>query len=43
MARNPRLKFDQRFKVVGIAGETLEDLLTEIIHAQQYYSGEIDS
>lgn len=43
MARNPRLKFDQRLKLVGIAGENLEELLTEIIHAQQYYSGEIDS
>jgi phosphoribosylaminoimidazole carboxylase (NCAIR synthetase) len=43
MARNPRLKFDQRMKLVGIAGENLEELLTEIIHAQQYYSGEIDS
>ncbi len=43
MARNPRLKFDQRMKIVGLAGESLEELLTEIIHAQQYYSGEIDS
>lgn len=43
MARNPRLKFDQRMKMVGVAGESLEELLTEIIHAQQYYSGEIDS
>lgn len=43
MARNPKLKFDQRFKVVGLAGDNLEELLTEVIHAQQYYSGEIDS
>ena len=43
MARNPRLKFDQRVKLVGLAGESLEELLAEVIHAQQYYSGEIDS
>ena len=43
MARNPRLKFDQRVKLVGLAGENLEELLAEVIHAQQYYSGEIDS
>jgi len=42
MARNPDLKFDQSSKQVGIAGNNLEKLLTEIIHAQQYYSGEID-
>jgi hypothetical protein len=41
MARNPRLKFDQRLKLVGLAGNDLETILTEIIHAQQYYSGEI--
>jgi 5-(carboxyamino)imidazole ribonucleotide synthase len=43
MARNPKLKFDQRVKLVGLAGENLEELLAEVIHAQQYYSGEIDS
>ena len=43
MARNPKLKFDQRMKLVGLAGENLEQLLAEVIHAQQYYSGEIDS
>ena len=43
MARNPKLKFDQRLKIVGLSGENLEDLLIEVIHAQQYYSGEIDS
>ncbi len=43
MARNPNLKFDQRSKIVGLSGENLESLLTEVIHAQQYYSGEIDS
>jgi len=43
MARNPKLKFDQRFKIVGLAGDDLEALITEVIHAQQYYSGEIDS
>ena len=43
MARNPRLKFDQRMKLIGLAGENLEGLLVEIIHAQQYYSGEIDA
>lgn len=43
MARNPNLKFDQSVKVVGVAGDNLETLLTEVIHAQQYYSGEIDS
>lgn len=42
MARNSRLKFDQRLKVVGVSGDSLETLLTEIIHAQQYYSGEIE-
>jgi 5-(carboxyamino)imidazole ribonucleotide synthase len=42
MARNPRLKFDQSIKQVGVVGENLEELLTEIIHAQQYYSGEIN-
>jgi phosphoribosylaminoimidazole carboxylase (NCAIR synthetase) len=41
MARNPKLKFDQRLKLVGLAGNDLETILTEIIHAQQYYSGEI--
>ena len=41
MARNPRLKFDQRLKLIGLAGNDLETILTEIIHAQQYYSGEI--
>lgn len=41
MARNPRLKFDQSIKQVGVAGDDLEELLTEIIHAQQYYSGKI--
>jgi phosphoribosylaminoimidazole carboxylase (NCAIR synthetase) len=43
MARNPNLKFDQSAKVIGVSGDNLEALLTEIIHAQQYYSGEIDS
>jgi len=43
MARNPKLKFDQRLKAVGLAGDNLEALITEVIHAQQYYSGEIDS
>jgi len=43
MARNPKLKFDQRFKIVGLAGDDLEALITEVIHAQQYYSGGIDS
>lgn len=43
MARNPKLKFDQRLKAVGVAGDDLEALITEVIHAQQYYSGEIDS
>lgn len=42
MARNSRLKFDQRLKIVGLSGDSLETLLTEIIHAQQYYSGEIE-
>ena len=42
MARNPKLKFDQRLKLVGLTGENLEEILTEIIHAQQYYSGEIE-
>jgi phosphoribosylaminoimidazole carboxylase (NCAIR synthetase) len=41
MARNPRLKFDQSIKQVGVTGDDLEELLTEIIHAQQYYSGKI--
>ena len=41
MARNPRLKFDQSIKQVGVAGDDLEELLTEIIHAQQYYRGKI--
>ncbi len=41
MARNPKLKFDQSIKQVGIIGEELETLLTEVIHAQQYYSGKI--
>jgi hypothetical protein len=42
MARNPKLKFNQSVKKVGIVGDHLESLLTEIIHAQQYYSGEIE-
>ena len=41
MARNPKLKFDQSIKQVGIIGEELETLLTEVIHAQQYYTGKI--
>ena len=41
MARNPSLKFDQSIKQVGVAGDDLEELLTEVIHAQQYYSGKI--
>jgi hypothetical protein len=41
MARNPKLKFNQSIKKVGIVGNNLEYLLTEVIHAQQYYSGEI--
>jgi 5-(carboxyamino)imidazole ribonucleotide synthase len=41
MARNPNLKFDQSIKQVGVVGEDPEHLLTEIIHAQQYYSGKI--
>ena len=41
MARNPKLKFDQSIKQVGIIGEELEILLTEVIHAQQYYSGKV--
>lgn len=41
MARNPKLKFDQSTKKVGLIGDDLENLLTEVIHAQQYYSGEI--
>jgi hypothetical protein len=41
MARNPKLKFDQSIKQVGATGEDLEDLLTEVIHAQKYYSGKI--
>ena len=43
MARNPKLKFDQSNKLVGVTGDNLQTLLTEVIHAQQYYSGEIDS
>ena len=42
MARNPSLKFDQSIKQVGIAGDDLEHLLTEIIHTQDYYSGKIE-
>lgn len=42
MARNPNLKFDQLRKKVGLLGDNLENMLTEIIHAQQYYCGEID-
>ena len=42
MARNPKLKFDQSIKQVGITSNDLENALTEIIHAQQYYSGEIE-
>lgn len=42
MARNPKLKFDQSISQVGIMGDELEPLLTEIIHAQQYYSGKIN-
>jgi phosphoribosylaminoimidazole carboxylase (NCAIR synthetase) len=42
MARNPELKFNQVSKEVGITGDNLEDLLTEVIHTQQYYSGEIN-
>jgi len=42
MARNPNLKFDQSIKQVAISGSELESLLTEVIHAQQYYSGEIE-
>ena len=42
MARNPSLKFDQSIKQVGIAGDDLEYLLTEIIHTQDYYSGKIE-
>jgi hypothetical protein len=41
MARNPNLKFNQFSKEVAVCGDELENLLTEIIHAQQYYSGEI--
>jgi len=41
MARNPNLKFNQFSKEVAVCGDGLENLLTEIIHAQQYYSGEI--
>jgi 5-(carboxyamino)imidazole ribonucleotide synthase len=41
MARNSRLKFDQSIKQVGVIGDDLEELVTEIIHAQQYYSGQI--
>jgi hypothetical protein len=42
MARNPELKFNQVSKEVGITGDNLEDLLTEVIHTQRYYSGEIN-
>lgn len=42
MARNPKLKFDQSIKQVAITSDDLESALTEIIHAQQYYSGEIE-
>jgi hypothetical protein len=42
MARNPKLKFDQSIKQVGLTSNDLENALTEIIHAQQYYSGEIE-
>jgi hypothetical protein len=42
MARNPKLKFDQSIKQVAISGSELEILLTEVIHAQQYFSGEIE-
>jgi len=42
MARNPALKFNQVSKEVGITGDNLEELLTEVIHTQQYYSGEIN-
>ena len=42
MARNPKLKFDQSIKQVAISGSELESLLTEVIHAQQYFSGEIE-
>jgi hypothetical protein len=42
MARNPMLKFNQLTKEVAIYGNDLEKLLTEVIHAQQYYSGEIN-
>ncbi|MFM8190987.1 MAG: hypothetical protein ACKN88_02265 [Candidatus Nanopelagicus sp.] len=41
MARNPNLKFNQATKTVSIIGDNVEKLLTEIIHAQQYFSGEI--
>ena len=42
MARNPSLKFDQSINQVAVSGDNLENLLTEVIHAQQYYSGEIE-
>lgn len=42
MARTPALKFNQVSKEIAICGDDLENLLTEIIHAQQYYSGDID-
>jgi 5-(carboxyamino)imidazole ribonucleotide synthase len=42
MARNPNLKFDQLRNKVGLLGDNLENMLTEVIHAQQYYCGEID-
>jgi len=41
MARNPNLKFDQSINQVAVSGDNLESMLTEVIHAQQYYSGEI--
>ena len=42
MARNPNLKFDQSINQVAVSGDNLENLLTEVIHAQQYFSGEIE-
>jgi phosphoribosylaminoimidazole carboxylase (NCAIR synthetase) len=42
MARNPSLKFDQSINQVAVSGDNLENLLTEVIHAQQYFSGEIE-
>jgi sorbitol-specific phosphotransferase system component IIA len=41
MARNPNLKFNQATKKVSVIGDNVENLLTEIIHTQQYFSGEI--